>query len=254
MVTQRNALLAWTGHNLVVKPRINTRMAFQNWGNTFLSGRGLVALVGKGQIYQISLKDGEEYVVHPGNVVAYTQNGIPPQPYRFRSSVLRLQVPSLGSLLPDTRFFNEMKKSGLWNFLAEALYKTRTWTRRNIWGDRLFLQFKGPTTILLQSRGSRITDSLSSREINEIADTPAGVARQVTTGDLPRTSSSASASSKSESVSEREKMRQEGTDGAPASMQEAFTTQGQSQKPASVSWATVSRGGKVDFKEGEKVA
>lgn len=39
---------------------------------------------------------------------------------------------------------------------------------------KLFLRFYGPTTIVLQSRSSRLRDALSSRDVNEIADTPAG--------------------------------------------------------------------------------
>jgi Trk K+ transport system NAD-binding subunit len=39
---------------------------------------------------------------------------------------------------------------------------------------QLFLQFQGPTTILVQSRANRVRDVLSDREVNEIADTPAG--------------------------------------------------------------------------------
>jgi hypothetical protein len=30
MITQRNALLAWTGHNLTLKPRVNTKMVGQS--------------------------------------------------------------------------------------------------------------------------------------------------------------------------------------------------------------------------------
>lgn len=36
-----------------------------HWGNTTIRGRGLVALAGAGQIYQITLKAGEQYVAHP---------------------------------------------------------------------------------------------------------------------------------------------------------------------------------------------
>jgi len=41
--------------------------------------------------------------------------------------------------------------------------------------DQLFLNFQGPGTILLQSRGSRIRDVLSNRDVAEIAEAPAGV-------------------------------------------------------------------------------
>jgi len=39
-----------------------------HWGNTTIRGSGLVALAGAGQIYQITLKAGEQYVAHPGYV------------------------------------------------------------------------------------------------------------------------------------------------------------------------------------------
>ncbi|KAK5009644.1 Altered inheritance of mitochondria protein 24, mitochondrial, partial [Cryomyces antarcticus] len=41
----------------------------------------------------------------------------------------------------------------------------------------LFLKFQGPSTILLQSRASRISDVLTARDIAEIADSPAGAAQ-----------------------------------------------------------------------------
>jgi hypothetical protein len=241
MIAQRSALLAWTGHNLVVRPRWNTRLSLSHWGNTSVTGRGLVACVGRGQVYQVSVREGEEYIIHPSHVVAYSQNGFPPQPYRFRSSTLRMQVPSLASLLPNTRFFNEMKKSSLWNFLAETLYKVRTFTRRNIWGDRLFLQFKGPTTILLQSRGATLRDSLSREEVDEIADAPAGSVRTVVAGNEGPVA---------EKVGETKAASEFKSDGKiPSSVEETHKTQEVGVKPAGVTWATVSRGGKVDFKE-----
>ena len=36
-----------------------------NWGNSNATGRGLMALVGKGHIFAVSLKQGEQYIVHP---------------------------------------------------------------------------------------------------------------------------------------------------------------------------------------------
>lgn len=57
----------------------------------------------------------------------------------------------------------------------------RTSARRTIWGDRLFLQFKGPTTLLVSSRASRVSDVLTSRDVDEIADAPAGEMRKAVT-------------------------------------------------------------------------
>jgi hypothetical protein len=37
------------------------------------------------------------------------------------------------------------------------------------------MQFDGPATLLVQSRGPRLNDVLSAHEVNEIADTPRGL-------------------------------------------------------------------------------
>ena len=50
---------------------------------------------------------------------------------------------------------------------------------------QLFLQFHGPTTILLQTRAARVRDVLESRDINEIADAEPGVARSIVTSSSP---------------------------------------------------------------------
>lgn len=62
MVAQRKALLAWTGHTLSVSPTVKRGMSLAHWGNSEITGRGLVALAGPGQVYQINLRAGEEYV------------------------------------------------------------------------------------------------------------------------------------------------------------------------------------------------
>ena len=65
MVAQRKALLAWTGYTMSVKPTINTKLSLAHWGNSEVAGRGLVALAGQGQVYQVSLQPGEEFLAHP---------------------------------------------------------------------------------------------------------------------------------------------------------------------------------------------
>jgi hypothetical protein len=109
-----------------------------------------VALVGNGQIYQISLKAGEEYVVHPSNVVAYTATQYLPTPYRFKSTTLNFQIPGLTGWFPQTKFFEEMRKTGTWKGIASAAFRVRTWARRGIWGDRvrLFCLFRGRDYVL----------------------------------------------------------------------------------------------------------
>ncbi|KAJ0311540.1 hypothetical protein Brms1b_008292 [Colletotrichum noveboracense] len=178
MITQRNALLAWTGHTLSVSPRIARGLSVAHWGNTHLTGRGLAALSSPGQIYELNLSEGEEFVAHPSHVVAYTVSRNPPLPFRLKSNILRFQVPSITGLLPETEFIKNMRDTSTYKTLARWLFSLRTTLRRTIWGDRLFLQFRGPTTILMSSRGVRVADSLTNKEVNEIADAPAGVAAE----------------------------------------------------------------------------
>jgi uncharacterized protein (AIM24 family) len=180
MVTQRNALLAWTGHTLSLSSRLQTKLSLAHWGSTHLTGRGLAALAAPGQVYQLTLGEGEEFVAHPGSVVAYSVSKYPPLPFRFKSSSLRLQVPSLlTSWIPESQFLRNVRKTATYQFLARLLYSLRTSARRTIWGDRLFLEFRGPSTILLSSRGVRVADTLTAGQVNEIADAPAGVVPKV---------------------------------------------------------------------------
>lgn len=178
MVTQRNALLAWTGHTLSLSPRMQTSLAPAHWGSTFVTGRGLAALSAPGQVYQLTLGEGEQFVAHPGSVVAYSVSREAPRPFRFKSSSFKLQVPSVARFLPELAFMKTVRESAVYKFLGRALYGLRTMARRSIWGDRLFLQFQGPTTILMSSRGVRVADVLSNREVNEIADAPAGAVQE----------------------------------------------------------------------------
>ncbi|KAJ9603686.1 Altered inheritance of mitochondria protein 24, mitochondrial [Cladophialophora chaetospira] len=180
-LAQRNALLAWTGSTLSVKPSINARFSLAYWGSSDLTGRGLVALAGQGQVYSVELAEGEKYIVHPSNVLAYTASSPSPapQPFRFKSTSIRFQIPlQLGNWFPSSRFVQTLKTSSTYKFAANALYTIRTWSRRTIWGDRLFLQFQGPATLLIQSRAARVNDVLTAQDVNEIADSPAGAVQE----------------------------------------------------------------------------
>lgn len=223
MLASRNALLAWTGHTLSVSSRLQTRLSLAHWGSTFLTGRGVAALTAPGQVYQLQLAEGEEFVAHPGSVVAYSVSRNAPQPFRFKSSSLRLQIPSVTSWFSELNFVKTMRTTQAYKFMAQVLYSLRTTTRRTIWGDRLFMQFKGPTTVLLSSRGVRVADTLTSDQVNEIADAPAGV--------LPRAVDL--------------KVRGE-SDPLPLPAVEAVTTE---QAPSAIHVASVKRDGKVAFED-----
>ena len=124
------------------------------------------------------------WVANPSsNVLAYSVTQHPPLPYRLKSSVLRLQIPnlSLSRLIPDTNFFRVMRETPTWSAITNFAFALRTWSRRTIWGDRLFLHFRGPTIVLLQTRASRLSDVLTTRDVNEIADTPAGAVQAAVT-------------------------------------------------------------------------
>ncbi|PBP18726.1 hypothetical protein BUE80_DR010272 [Diplocarpon rosae] len=92
-------------------------------------------------------------------------------------------IPSLGLgyLAQDIKFFRVMKESDTWRGLTRMLFNLRTAARRTIWGDRLFLKFHGPTTILMSSRASRMSDVLTARDVNEIATTEAGILQKAIT-------------------------------------------------------------------------
>lgn len=185
MIAQRNALLAWTGHTLRLSPRLQQGLAPANWGATHVTGRGLVALASPGQIYELNLAEGEELTLHPSHVVAYSVTRKPPLPFRFRSTRLNFQLPAIpesvsnaaGKLVPAkvSEFIATARDTAFFTTLARIMHTLRTGMRRTIWGDRLFLQFRGPTNILMSSRGVRVADVLSRDDINEIADTEAGV-------------------------------------------------------------------------------
>ncbi|OAX80733.1 hypothetical protein ACJ72_04929 [Emergomyces africanus] len=180
MIAQQKALLAWTGHSLRIKPRLARQLSLSHWGSSEVTGRGLLALVGNGQLYSVDLKAGEQYISHPSNVVAYTITATSPRPYRFKSTILPFQIPStgFGKRLSDSNFIKNLSDTDTWKASLKLWHTVRTWSRRTIWGDRLFLQFDGPATILVQSRASRIVDSLTTKQVNEIADAPPGITQE----------------------------------------------------------------------------
>lgn len=237
-LSQRKSLLAWTGSTLAVTPTISPSLSVVNWGTSTATGRGLLALVGSGQIFSLQLSPGETYIAHPSNVLAYSlsNSNAPPIPYRFKSSSVNLQIPIVfGNFFPSSRFVQNIKKGDTYKFFANIAYRIRTWSRRTIWGDRLFLQFTGPTTLLLQSRSARLSDVLSTQEVNEIADAPPGVARAAVE----------SARSGGGQMREGSDAARTGVEGATVSAQPT----GAARKEPRLSYASVTRDGKVKIEE-----
>ena len=159
-----------------------------------------------------------------------------PTPYRFKSSSINLQVPIVfGDFFPSFNFVRNIKKGETYKFFANVAYAIRTWSRRTIWGDRLFLQFTGPTTLLVQSRGARISDVLSTRQVNEIADAPPGAAREA----IENVSGGGSR------IKDGSDASRTGVEGATISASPAGTA----RKEQRLSYASVSRDGKVKIEE-----
>lgn len=129
-------------------------------------------------------------------------------------------MQSAGRLVPEglSTFWNNMRETSTYQYLARVLFTLRTATRRTIWGDRLFLQFKGPGTVVMSSRGGRLRDTLSREQVAEIADVEAGVVPEVL-----------------------------GEAGKPKTEQPVATDNG----VAKISIASVGKDGKVTFEEGK---
>jgi len=83
---------------------------------------------------------------------------------------------------------------------------------------QLFLHFRGPANIIIQSRGGSLTDVLTTRDVNEIADSPAGEVSKALS--------------------------------SPAEAGVQTTTPAAKASPTTVSYATINHG-KVDFQKSE---
>jgi len=62
-----------------------------------------------------------------------------------------------------------MKQTVTYKQISKWIWNIRMWTRRTLWGDREFLQFEGPVTILIQSRTNRITDAFTRSNVEDVA-------------------------------------------------------------------------------------
>jgi Mitochondrial biogenesis AIM24 len=140
-----------------------------------------------------------------------------------------------GNFFPSSKFVQNIKKGETYKFFANIAYRIRTWSRRTIWGDRLFLQFTGPTTLLVQSRAARLSDVLSTQEVNEIVDAPPGVVREAV-----------------ENVRVGGSQMKEGSDASRTGVEGATISAspaGAAWKEPRLSYASVSRDGKVKIEE-----
>lgn len=68
----------------------------------------------------------------------------------------------------------QIRGTGAWKLMQEAVFKVKSWFQRTIWGERMFLKFEGPAVVLLQSRTGRLRDLVSVEEAGEWASAKNG--------------------------------------------------------------------------------
>lgn len=127
-------------------------------GYTLLSGRGTVALVGSGNIYNVRLEDGEQAVVSKNNLLGLTVNGphdIQNSIFRFRSTLNLIDLRDAADkrkIHPFESFSNfllylQMISLSTLNFLKDSLSRSV----RYIDGTEDLVVVTGPRDLLLQS-------------------------------------------------------------------------------------------------------
>ncbi|SZF01242.1 unnamed protein product [Blumeria hordei] len=171
VIAQRNALLAWTGHSLSLSARVGRGFGFARWGNTKVTGRGLIAMTGSGTIFQVRLQVGEKFVVNPSNVVAYTLTQQLPEPYRFPSVRYDLKQPwmsRLADLMVKFGPTRDLLKTGLWHRATQLFNTILKWSRQAVFGNELFMKFSGPATILISSRTAQLSDRRSLKDARPV--------------------------------------------------------------------------------------
>lgn len=151
-------------------------MGLSHLGNIKITGRGLIALAGRGNVYQISLRSGEEYLARPANIIAYTisqRRDQLPKLYNFSSqSFSRLQklfTSDKSYEIEILKYFRLIQQTRAWQITAKIFLFLRKTISRVLWGEsRNFLKFFGPAKILISSRAVSVSEIVMSRhEQNE---------------------------------------------------------------------------------------
>lgn len=161
VVTQRKALLGWTGADTTV----NTVSNFKLWGNIEVQGsNGQAVLVGEGSLYQIEVPQDKTVLVNPSNVIAYTVTADQSE----RRSFVRMPHTNLSALdLPLLRNYElppSIKKFTEW---------VSAWATRLFWRDDIALRVSGPRTILVQTHATPINKVFDKQELRDlITDQP----------------------------------------------------------------------------------
>lgn len=159
IVTQRNALVAWTGPLLSPRPKI-----MRNHVSTLNPFVDIVSVLGMHEIDGSWCGCVVRQRVHPwsfsprewrvccsskvpptlttndnsSHLLAYTITTTTPQAHRLSALPFRIQIPSLiPSRVYQSEFFREMRSTETVQLFARVWHRIITWSRRTIIGDRV---------------------------------------------------------------------------------------------------------------------
>ena len=152
IICRRKALLGWNASSLVVEPFSGSKL----WGNVKASGSGQIALIGEGELYQIEVNSGEEILINPSNIVAYSTEGHGSLTRRLHSNI-NLELPVLVSSWLEQ---NKVLKTFSW-WLKSV-------TSRLLWRDDIALRLQGPSTVIVQTQGSKLNHLFTKEQLRRI--------------------------------------------------------------------------------------
>uniref|UniRef100_A0A060TFV4 Altered inheritance of mitochondria protein 24, mitochondrial n=1 Tax=Blastobotrys adeninivorans TaxID=409370 RepID=A0A060TFV4_BLAAD len=149
VIAAKNALHSFTGEQLIVNSKGPFRLRNRpRYVHTFLSGRGTVALSSKGDMYKVSLEQGERFLVLRDSLVAYSLDsnnrnaGIPQ---------LKSIPHSLGEKADQPVVYDDVNES-LWDKAKRYSSAVLSFVYRLVHADSgRYVEVKGPATVLLQS-------------------------------------------------------------------------------------------------------
>ncbi|CAN6612607.1 hypothetical protein TRVA0_005S01288 [Trichomonascus vanleenenianus] len=152
IVAHPAALHTFTGEQLILHARRGSWLRKgPPFSYTFLSGRGTVALSGFGQLFKISLEQGESYMALKESVIAYSVDAnrrlqtpeFEKLPYSVHQTTT-LASPSIAESLKSV--------SAAWAYVKSLVSRTNTALYRLVNADSgKYMTLHGPTTILVQS-------------------------------------------------------------------------------------------------------
>ncbi|ANB12216.1 hypothetical protein AWJ20_464 [Sugiyamaella lignohabitans] len=156
-VGQRNAILGWNSAFVKVEAKkTGLGSMWKHWGNVSVSGTGQLVLVGDGDLFQIDVGAGEDVLLNPSNVIAYTDSVEGGEGTITRLPHLKSYI-ELPTVVTDWLEGHKLIKS------ASSWLKTLT--TRLLWRDDISLKLKGPRRVILQTEGTSLDELFTKTEL-----------------------------------------------------------------------------------------